>query len=489
MAEHRREGLAGSVTVHPGDRSLRQGSIVLGSTPQQLATGRAPPLTRTASLSARGSWALPPSSDPTAQRVVPAQRVVLYEEDPADPNGKSYIGWAIWRTKTFSLGPGEAPERAVLAEVEIPERRLAMTLSMRRNTDKALPASHTMEIMFNVPTDFPFGGISNVPGILLKEAEMTRGAPLSGLSVESNFFLLGLSAVESEKARNLQLLRERGWFDIPIVYKNGRRAIVAIEKGDPGERAFAEAFKWALPEAAPPPAMNEQRVLPRMEPPKRSPRDLAIAPATEEVLGRIPEHLRSPSTEPATDVNSWLKKEAPKPRASKNSSPAGLVQAQEPNAQSAQPSAGRERLIGAWVVLVVIGVGGIIGIIVSIFGRRALAMRARDKAAREREDAERQRRSDCEREKARQQEQTKQQEPEPETGPPWWEVLGVSPEASPDEIRRCYAEKLKQYHPDRVNGLAHEIVELAERKTKELNAAFAKAKRIMQLGREVLENV
>ena len=42
--------------------------------------------------------------------------------------------------------------------------------------------------------------------------------------------------------RNLQLLKERSWFDIPLVYNNGRRAILAIEKGTPGERAFKEAF-------------------------------------------------------------------------------------------------------------------------------------------------------------------------------------------------------------------------------------------------------
>jgi hypothetical protein len=39
------------------------------------------------------------------------------------------------------------------------------------------------------------------------------------------------------------LLKERGWFDIPVVYNNNRRAILAMEKGSPGERAFAEAFK------------------------------------------------------------------------------------------------------------------------------------------------------------------------------------------------------------------------------------------------------
>jgi hypothetical protein len=42
--------------------------------------------------------------------------------------------------------------------------------------------------------------------------------------------------------RNLQLLKERSWFDIPVVYGDGKRAIIAIEKGTPGDRAFADAF-------------------------------------------------------------------------------------------------------------------------------------------------------------------------------------------------------------------------------------------------------
>ncbi|HEY6257119.1 MAG TPA: hypothetical protein VIY51_15145, partial [Xanthobacteraceae bacterium] len=50
------------------------------------------------------------------------------------------------------------------------------------------------------------------------------------------------------------------WFDIPIVYSNNQRAILAMEKGASGERAFAEAFaRWSAEDAAatlpePPPA-------------------------------------------------------------------------------------------------------------------------------------------------------------------------------------------------------------------------------------------
>jgi hypothetical protein len=174
-----------------------------------------------------------------------AQRAVLYEEEPPpDTQGKQYVGSVIWKTETVSPGPGQPPELAIRADLEIPDRRMTMTMSVRRNTDKALPASHTIEIMFNLPSDFPFGGISNVPGILMKQAEQTRGAPLAGLAVKvtSGFFLVGLSSTEADMQRNLELLKDRAWFDIPIVYNNGRRAILAVEKGTPGERTFSDAF-------------------------------------------------------------------------------------------------------------------------------------------------------------------------------------------------------------------------------------------------------
>ncbi len=174
-----------------------------------------------------------------------AQKVVLYEEDPADPNGKRFVGSAIWRTETVTPGPGQPPELAIRADVEVPERKLAMTWSLRRNSDKSLPATHTIEIMFKLPADFPSGGISGVPGILMKQAEQTRGTPLAGLAVKvtNGFYLIGLSNQEADKDRNLQLLKERGWFDIPVVYNNNRRAILAMEKGTPGDRVFADAFK------------------------------------------------------------------------------------------------------------------------------------------------------------------------------------------------------------------------------------------------------
>jgi hypothetical protein len=217
--------------------------------PTEVVRDTPPPAAAQSKLGDRiepGSPQTPATPAPTTQAAAPAaQKVVLFEEDPADPNGKRFDGSAIWRTEMVTPGPGQPPELAIRADVEVPERKLAMTWSLRRNTDKGLPATHTVEIMFKLPADFPSGGIYNVPGILMKQAQQTRGTPLAGLAVKvtPGFYLIGLSNAESDKDRNLQLLKERSWFDIPVVYNNNRRAILALEKGPPGERVFAEAFK------------------------------------------------------------------------------------------------------------------------------------------------------------------------------------------------------------------------------------------------------
>ena len=181
----------------------------------------------------------------SSEQVAPvAQRVVLYDEDPSDPKGKQYVGSVIWRTEPIKASGNQKADIAVRADIDIPDRKFKMTMSFRRNTDSSLPASHTAELTFILPPDFNGGGVGNVPGVLMKSNEQARGTPLAGLAVKvtDGFFLVGLSNVDADRARNVQLLKERSWFDVPLVYSNQRRAIIAIEKGAPGERAFNDAF-------------------------------------------------------------------------------------------------------------------------------------------------------------------------------------------------------------------------------------------------------
>ena len=62
-----------------------------------------------------------PGGRPSQQQSGPdvaavAQRVVLYEEDPTDPQGKRAVGSAIWRTEAVSPGTGKPPPMLKNAE-------------------------------------------------------------------------------------------------------------------------------------------------------------------------------------------------------------------------------------------------------------------------------------------------------------------------------------------------------------------------------------
>ncbi len=181
------------------------------------------------------------------------QRAVLYDEDPSNPEGNQFAGSVTWNIEKVTTA-GQQPEIAVRADVDIPDRKFKMTMSFRSNTDKSLPASHTARVIFTLPSDFDNGGIAEMPGILMKSDEQSHATALAGLAVKvrEGFFLVGLSNVDADRQHNIQLLNERSWFDIPIVYKNKRRAILALEKGQSGEAVFTQALAaWQSSATAP----------------------------------------------------------------------------------------------------------------------------------------------------------------------------------------------------------------------------------------------
>ena len=96
-----------------------------------------------------------------------SQRVVLYEEEPSNPEGKRLVGTVRWSTEMSSETPGRPSDLAVRADIDVPDRKMRVTMSFRRNTDKSLPASHTIELVFTQPNGSPFGGIQKVPGLLM----------------------------------------------------------------------------------------------------------------------------------------------------------------------------------------------------------------------------------------------------------------------------------------------------------------------------------
>jgi DnaJ-domain-containing protein 1 len=52
-------------------------------------------------------------------------------------------------------------------------------------------------------------------------------------------------------------------------------------------------------------------------------------------------------------------------------------------------------------------------------------------------------------------------------------VLGIRERVSPSELKSKYRDAISKYHPDRVHGLGDELRELAEKKSQEINEAYA----------------
>lgn len=58
-----------------------------------------------------------------------------------------------------------------------------------------------------------------------------------------------------------------------------------------------------------------------------------------------------------------------------------------------------------------------------------------------------------------------------------YDILGISTHASMQEIRAAYQTLIRQYHPDLTGNLAPELRDLAEKRTKEITAAYNQLKR------------
>jgi hypothetical protein len=258
------QGAVGVVTIAVGVMT-----IVAAGFGSARAQDAAPPPGAAVSGTASGVVLPPPGKQPRKIRTLSVrgdgdpgvQRAVLFEETAGDPRGRQTAGTVVWRTQQIKDPTGPGIETVVRADVSIPARYLGMTLSFRRNNDPSLPASHAVDLTFILPVDFAGGGgIANVPGILMKTGEQVSGTPLGSIAVKvsDGLFLVGLSNVEADRARNLELVRTRPWFEVPLVYADKRVGLLAIDKGAPGERAFAAAFAAWEQASAPEPAPKTQ---------------------------------------------------------------------------------------------------------------------------------------------------------------------------------------------------------------------------------------
>ena len=182
------------------------------------------------------------------QSVAIGQKAIFYEEKTGTEQGTADQGSVVWSVVQDSPGLDQPPEPAIRGDISIPENGIAMRLTIKRNVDKSLPASHIIEMLFSTPADFAGGAIENVSRFSLKDTEQAPGNPVVGVpaSFGDGFFLMALTDEKTAIDTNLQLLDRQNWIDIPVAYRTGRRALLSFEKGLAGDKVFKEVLKaWA----------------------------------------------------------------------------------------------------------------------------------------------------------------------------------------------------------------------------------------------------
>jgi hypothetical protein len=56
----------------------------------------------------------------------------------------------------------------------------------------------------------------------------------------------------------------------------------------------------------------------------------------------------------------------------------------------------------------------------------------------------------------------------------YYEILGITPNATKEEIKKAYHQKIRLYHPDKFSMMGKEHQDLANEKSKEINEAYSK---------------
>ena len=168
-----------------------------------------------------------------------SQRAIFYTQGEDNQPGQASQGVVIWERVEQ---PDGLP--AIQAKIGLDNPKVDVTVTISRNTDQQLPASHLIEVSFDGVKNMTGAALERIPGIVLKPNEQARGQPLAGagVPVTDEIFWIALSDEAEQSKNNIEKLREGTWFDMPLLFKDQQRALITFEKGGTGEMLFKEVF-------------------------------------------------------------------------------------------------------------------------------------------------------------------------------------------------------------------------------------------------------
>lgn len=182
----------------------------------------------------------------TVQTVPIAYRAAVLMQAPSEPGGvKTFVGSVVWRRLSVNRGPDNQLAAAIGADIVVPDAGFKASLTIEKNYDASLSASHTISIHFDPAPDSPIGDVKTINVPELRRDDAPRGAPLQGMQVDvaPNVFIVGLYS--SAETQNIDMLRNLTWIDVPMSLASGKIAKLTFEKGAVGAQIVNDVFsEW-----------------------------------------------------------------------------------------------------------------------------------------------------------------------------------------------------------------------------------------------------
>ena len=164
------------------------------------------------------------------------------------------LGSTVW--SLIPPAPNQPATVAVKAEADIPDLKMHATMTLRKNTDPTLQATHTIDLKFSFADGAPIAGFKDIGLPQMRKEDSTAAEALTSVKVKisDTYFLIALAKGESDTARNLDLMQKRAWFDYPLLLNDDRIAKVVFQKSPEGQAMLNKAFEAWRVEAPPSPA-------------------------------------------------------------------------------------------------------------------------------------------------------------------------------------------------------------------------------------------
>ena len=152
------------------------------------------------------------------------------------------LGSTVW--STIPPAPGQPARVAVKADADLPELKMHATMTLRKNADPTLLATHTIDLKFSFADGAPIIGMKDVePKMRNLGSAASEALRAVKVKISDVYFLMALANGDQDTARNLDLMRTRAWFDFSLLLNDNRIAKLVFEKSTKGEAMLAKAFE------------------------------------------------------------------------------------------------------------------------------------------------------------------------------------------------------------------------------------------------------